>query len=268
MQPSIPPDRLAKGRYWGRAWSLVEGCTHCSPGCDRCWSAAATHMRRKNPNPIIRARMDGLTNVTGAFNGTIRLRKDNLDLPCRTRKPTVFAVWNDLFHEAVPEEFQREAFAAMQASSWRHIFLVLTKRPHIMAARVRSNPNWLRVADHIWWGCTVCNQAEVDVKLPHLTTIPGNLWVSYEPALGAVNFAPWLTSDDPMRHALGWIVCGGETGRSARMMSNRWAADMEQQCDEYDVPFFMKQWGTARDHIQKWLIHPSLRQLPWEVAHA
>ena len=34
---------IEKGRYWDRPWSLVDGCTPCSPGCDHCWSASMAH---------------------------------------------------------------------------------------------------------------------------------------------------------------------------------------------------------------------------------
>ena len=274
----VPADRIAKGMYWGRAWSLVEGCTHCSPGCDHCWSAAATHMRRKNPNPIISERMEGLTRDDGRFNGEIKLRLCNLELPMRTRKPTVWAIWNDLFHESVSEEFQREAFATMQACKDRHRFLILTKRPRIMADRVESNPQWLRWADHIWWGCTVCNQQEADHNLPELRRISGNLYISYEPVLRPVNWERALFVNDhtdsgakAAHGRYGWIIAGGETGRTARLMHQQWGLDVRDQCEAAYVPLFFKSWGSARETMAtKGYILPAMpRELPWkESAHA
>ena len=119
--------RISKGMYWDRAWSLASGCTHVSPGCDNCWSAKETHMRASNPNEKVRARNQGLTEK-GCFNGQIRLNHEFLDKPLRKKKPTVYAVWNDLFHEDVPFEFIDCVFAVM-ASAGQHTFLVLTKRP-------------------------------------------------------------------------------------------------------------------------------------------
>jgi len=69
----------------------------------------------------------------GHFNGKIRLREDNLDLPLRRKKPTVYSIWNDLFHEDVPVEFIDEVFTII-ALSPQHIFLLLTKRPKKMLA--------------------------------------------------------------------------------------------------------------------------------------
>ena len=146
------PDRIAKGMYWDRAWSLVGGCSKVSPGCDNCWSEKESHMRSSNPNDKVRSRHEGLTDG-GQWNGAIRLNSDNLDLPLRVKKPTVWAVWNDLFHEDVPFEYIDRAFAVMSMSQ-HHVFLLLTKRPERML-KYLSNPitphSAVRIADEIRW---------------------------------------------------------------------------------------------------------------------
>jgi len=38
-----------------------------------------------------------------------------------------------------------------------------------------------------------------------------------------------------------WIIVGGESGIGHRPMSIEWAQDIFNQCEEYGIPFFMKQ---------------------------
>ena len=73
----------------------------------------------------------------GRWNGRIRLMEKNLDLPLRVKKPQIWAVWNDLFHEDVSDEFLDRAFGVMLACKIfnnipNHVFLILTKRPERM----------------------------------------------------------------------------------------------------------------------------------------
>ena len=94
---------IANGRYWDKAWSLVDGCTPVSEACDHCW-LEAMNSRFKKWVP-----------------GTVMPRVDRLDIPLKTRKPTVFAIWSDLFHEDVPDEFIDEAHRIMLDNS-RHTY--------------------------------------------------------------------------------------------------------------------------------------------------
>jgi len=75
-----------------------------------------------------------------------------------------------------------------------------------------------------WVGVTVENQRMADIRLPMLRQFTKNPmpWVSYEPALGPVDWTPWL---DFLR----WIIFGGESG-SDRESRAEWALNTMEQC--------------------------------------
>lgn len=235
------------GRYWDKPWSLVDGCTPCSPGCEHCWSMAMGKRFHKWP-------------------GKVTVRPDRLDIPLRARKPTVFAIWNDLFHEDVPDKFILSACEQMW-NIGRHTFLILTKRPKRMAEFFQRHHGYLSYVDHVYAGLTVCNQDEANAKIPELLTIPGKKWLSIEPMLGPidmesikfshpvgfitgvnlVNRTTYSYNDtfdgEAMDNGVDLVILGGETGPGARPMHPDWVRSVRDQCAGAGVPFFFKQWG-------------------------
>jgi len=269
-------ERLKRGLYWDRAWSLVSGCSPASEGCRNCWAASEAHTRGGQANAKIRARYAGLTTAAGKWTGEVREMEASLGLPLRTRKPQVWALWTDLFHPKVSSEFRDKAFAIM-ARCPQHVFLVLTKRAAIMWAymdfedrtitrrgRVQNQMDFAtakadrpRIAisqwplPNVWLGVTV-EHPNQGARIRELLSTPAAYrWISAEPLMGLVNLVPYLFIPDhhgapadlmPSR-GIDLVIAGGESGKGARPCRPDWARGLRDQCASAGVPFVWKQWG-------------------------
>jgi protein gp37 len=246
-------DRINEGRWWDRPWSLVEGCTRCSPGCDNCW-ALAMERRFRKPASGPRPRVVDVLEAGEAEACAARFNYDRLAVPLHRRKPTAWAVWNDLFHEDVPINAWEAAFSIM-ARCPQHIFLVLTKRADrlklLTTDRLRCCPaGTLWPLPNLWLGVTACNQAEADAKIPKLLAAPAAVrFLSIEPMLGTIELPQHDQSMGPSFSPFDWIVCGAETGAGARPMNPDWARILRDQCLDTGVPFFLKQLGNKAGRV-------------------
>jgi len=254
---------ISKGRYWDLPWSLVDGCTPCSPGCEHCWALTMENRFRKCPGcGCTLKRCQGwkagghtacCPDCNGDHHSKVNPRPDHFvgkNSPLSIRKPTVFAVWNDLFHEAVPDGFINRAFDVMDQCV-RHRFLVLTKRPERMASMWHL---WNPTMPHVFAGLSVCNQPEADSKIVEFLKVPGKKFLSIEPMLGAIEVSKYLNFrwrptagimlDEPQfEPRIDAVILGGETGPGARPLHLDWVRSVRDQCSAAGVPFFFKQWG-------------------------
>jgi protein gp37 len=133
-------------------------------------------------------------------------------------------------------------------------------------------PGW--PLPNVWLGVSVEDQAAADARIPLLLQTPAAIrFVSYEPALGPVDFAKFMWpvhgwwiwphhsyaeakaagSECGLRrqalvsaHArfVDWVIVGGESGPGARPFDVAWARATVEQCKAAGCAVFVKQLGA------------------------
>jgi len=249
---------ISKGKYWDKPWSLVSGCTPCSPGCRGCWSAGISHRFSGDFTYYSHANESRSGKETGwpTFNGKILTHPERLDIPLKRKKPTVFAVWNDLGHPDISSEFFADTWGIMDSCA-QHIFLCLTKRPQRFVDELRGLEDY--ITEYIYWGLTICNQQEADEKIPVFLQVPGKKFLSIEPSLSNISLwetylnVKWIEYFDV-------IIMGAETGGKARPMDLEWARTIRDECVVAGTPFFLKQVDKKHNRLLDGKEH---NDLPW-----
>lgn len=251
----------------GVTWSVTSGCDPVSRGCKHCWAKREVSTRwSKNPRSIF----------FGRDFSDVQCHPDVLEQPMRWRRGRGIFVSprSDLFHARIPDEFLDQVFAVM-AMCRQHTFLIPTKRPERMLSYLANRPQrllgWWRTngsamaqgmpasllaqtavqsdrdpremfafpLPNVWLGASVEDQAAADERRPPMEEIAAMgwlTWVSYEPALGYVDWAPWM-------RFLRWAVAGGEADPKSVPAHPDWFRAQRDQCAAAKVPFFLKQWG-------------------------
>ena len=261
------------------------GCTRVGPGCDNCYAAVSTPSRSMS----IKWGAGEPRHRTSASNWAQPLQWERNAQAFQAehgRRQRVFcASLADVFDNEVPPAWRAELFALIAATpnlDW----LVLTKRIGNVAKMIEA-PGMQKcgLPSNVWLGATVVNQEEADRDIPKLLAVPARVrFLSIEPMLGPVDVR-WAFSDasvircprcmlgtnildhgpcpndgETLRNDPGidWVICGGESGPSARPMEIASARRLAEQCKAAGVAFHMKQlgaqprgWCVARLHAQQ-----------------
>ena len=167
-----------KIEWTDKTWNPITGCTKCSPGCENCYAIKmAQRLAGRCGYPADEPFRPGI------------LHEDKLSMPSQWKKPQMVFVCSmgDLFHEDVAPRCLSLVMDAIRRAP-QHTYQILTKRPERMAKYFSDTAHLCRNYDNVWLGVTVCNQAEVDEKIPVLRGIPATVrFVSVEPMLESID---------------------------------------------------------------------------------
>jgi protein gp37 len=225
-------------------------CTRMSGGCANCYAEGIN--RRLGTGVDYRAQDRRLVEIF--------LDDKLLRAPLHRRKPTTYFLssMTDLFADFVTDDVLDRIFAVM-ALQRQDTYQVLTKRPDRMHAYLsapdvedRINKAMDAVAPqhwcdreievwplpHVWLGTSVEDQQNAEERRSHMAPLAeaGWLtWVSYEPALGPVDWAGW--------EGIRWLVSGGESGPKARPSHPDWHRAARDFCAAHGIAYLFKQWG-------------------------
>jgi protein gp37 len=215
-------------------WNPVAGCSIVSAGCTNCY---AMEMARRLESMGIK-KYRGLTRKSGKrtiWNGVVRENRAALNIPLNWKRPKKIFVnsMSDLFHERVSDAFIADVWDVMKRTPHHH-YQILTKRPERMASLIQDKIR--DVLPNVWLGTSVEN-ADVVERIDALRAVPAVIrFISFEPLIAPVGKVDLRD--------IHWAIVGGESGRAARKIDEKWVDEIYDQCSRYDTVFFFKQWGT------------------------
>lgn len=299
---------------WSRySWNPFRGCRRVSPGCEHCFAEQIAYRFSGPGLPYEGLIQLGKQGPRWNGEGRFIPDALDAPLHWRDPSYIFVNSMSDLFFERFTNEEIAAVFGVMAACPW-HAFQILTKRPAralewfawlrrearevnsgrgmseaayclAMAQKRCSDVKLAQNVDrtcaqpwplpNVWIGVSVEDQQRANERMPLLVKIPAAVrFVSYEPALEAVDFDPptcpscgqhelfnqgddgdgtpfcaecgdemefnvWLDSVD-------LVIVGGESGGGARPFDLAWARSVVAQCDEVGTKVFVKQLGKVR----------------------
>jgi protein gp37 len=227
------------------------GCARVSPGCERCY--AETFSKR------VGLKVWGQQAERRFFGDKhwAEPLKWNRDAAAAGVRRRVFcASMADVFEDRRDLDEHRHLLWSLIAETPALDWLLLTKRPENHEMVPLAWQTGSRRPLNVWLGVTAENQEYAERRIPLLLDAhwPAVRFVSYEPALGPVDFWAFLRSPvrDQSLAALGcpgmpgvdWVIVGGESGPRARPFDIDWAQSAIEQCRTAGVAVFCKQLGA------------------------
>jgi protein gp37 len=261
------------------------GCSRVSPGCEHCY--AETFDKRVNGKDKAHWGVKAERRFFGDKHWAEPLKWNAAAAKVGERHRVFCASMADVFEDRDSLRLERVKLFRLISTTPHLDWLLLTKRPE-NADRLWSDahyasfngadslgPTW---APNVWLGTTVEDQKRANERIPHLLRVPAAVrFLSCEPLLEHVTLwdndntgGAWrgpgvvlsrgMTPSTPNEPSEGyddsyvgidWVICGGESGHSARPMRPEWARSLRDQCVAAGVPFLFKQWGEHDGELKR-----------------
>lgn len=229
-------------------WNPVTGCTPISEGCQHCYAKRMS------------ARLKGRFGYPKDEPFKVTGHPDKLQEPFFRKKPKRIFVCSmgDLFHPAIVWNYQYKIFETMLNACW-HTFMILTKRPEIMAKRMENT--WFHLKRNhdchvipllnVWLGVSVELQ-KYDHRITELIQIPAAVrFVSLEPMLGPIdlagddggqNYFPFENEQGTITPGINWVIVGGLSLPGGKIIppKREWLDSIVEQCSDAGIPIFLK----------------------------
>lgn len=294
--------------FKGETWNPVTGCIKVSPGCANCYAETvakrfwgkrkfedvqnhtdrlAVPLRWRKPRAVFVNSMSDLFQkdvpflFVAAVFGVMAACPDHV-FQVLTKRPARMLEFFDWAREADSiGSGVNAAITEMFGHEGPNAYL-LKGAPehddddpeHISYRLIADPPDW--PLPNVWLGVSVENQKTADERIPLLLKVPAAVrFVSYEPALAAVDFAPmrgpsavsglrwyrnWLTGKGDNEGggcpitaptSVDWVIVGGESGAGARPCNVAWVRSAIKQCRGAMVPCFVKQLGRNPEEFDR-----------------
>ena len=190
---------------------------------------------------------------------------------------------SDTFHRNITFKQINEVFNTMQHCA-RHTYQVLTKRPDRiiefidwkrkqLSKKLNIASKWVP-KNNIWFGASVENQKEANNRIPLLLKTYSKIkFVSVEPMLSKIDLSIYMASgwtEPPYDDIINWVIVGCESGPGRRPCKTEWIESIVEQCQDAEVPVFIKQIninGKVEKNIKKFPKHLQLQQFPIINSH-
>lgn len=213
-------------------WNPMHGCTKVKGRLSACDICYAEKMALRNQGK----------GSQGYENGfAVTLRPERLYEPYGYPPNVIVFVCSmgDIFHPKVPFEFIDQVMETITDCD-HNIFMLLTKRPEIMAKYFATRP----VPKNVWVGTTVENQRTTS-RIKFLQQVKSSVrFISAEPLFEDIDFNFESMIDSEGNCEIDYVLIGGASGAGATAMKPSWAKSALMQCLQNNVAVHFKQWGT------------------------
>lgn len=234
------------------SWSPITGCLHACPYC-------------------YAARIDKRFG-DGSFAPTFH--PERLQDPLKAKKPSRIFVGSmaDLFGDW---DWKVEMGGSITRDYIIHcIFNIVEQCPQHAFIFLTKNPKGMQGFDfpvNCWCGTSVENQEKANERIPELLKVKcKTLFISYEPALGPVDFTDLADGENifatigvtpgprgegveyPIKPKIKWLIIGAQTGPGAAPPKAEWIAGATYQARSANIPLFIKNNCNWPEQIREW----------------